>query len=259
VSDERASPLTARVPVGPFEVSDLSRADVVQNLARLTGPPGATPARAFALHVGGLVARHDEEFVQAMDAAELVYADGSSVVLAAKAAGARHIERAATTDIGWDLLRRLTSERGTPPVVSVVGGPPGLAAQALDVLVEAGVARPGPTDHGYHTEWDSTLEMLQRHPSDVLIVGLGAPREMVWVTKHLGEFATGLVLTCGGWLGFLVGQESRAPSWMQRLSLEWVYRLLQSPSRLASRYTRGAGATFVLTVAAMLGRLRRRR
>ncbi len=209
--------------------------------------------------MGGLVARRDPAFVEAMRSAELVYADGASVVLSARAAGARHIERAATTDIGWELLAALTDERGAPPVVSVVGGPPGLAEQALEVLVDAGVARPGCTDHGYHTDWQPTLQLLQHHPSDVLVLGLGAPLEMTWAVQHRTELATGLVLTCGGWLGFLVGQEVRAPVLAQRLGLEWAFRLLQSPRRLASRYLRGAVATAWLTAVGLLGRLARRR
>jgi N-acetylglucosaminyldiphosphoundecaprenol N-acetyl-beta-D-mannosaminyltransferase len=248
----------SRVRVGPFEISDLTRADVVKQMVRLVAPPAPRPARAFALHVGGLVARQDRAFVQAMNAAELVYADGASVVLAAKAAGARQIERASTTDVGWDLFRELTSQRGEPPVVSVVGGPPGLAAQALDVLVEAGVARPGVTDHGYHSEWGATLEALRQDPADVLVVGLGAPREMVWVTEHHAGLTAGLVLTCGGWLGFLVGAEVRAPDWAQRFSMEWIFRLRQAPRRLADRYARGAGATVALVVTALLRRARRR-
>ena len=218
-----------------------------------------TPATAFALHVGGLVARHDPEFVDAMGNASLVYADGASVVIAARAAGAKRIERAPTTDIGWELLSQLTSDRGTPPVVSVVGGRPGVADRALDVLVEAGVARRGVVDHGYHLGWESTIARLQQHPCDVLVVGLGAPLEMIWVQRHLEELATGIVLTCGGWLGFLIGEEARAPGWLQRFSLEWVYRLLQSPRRLLVRYARGAVATATLAVPALVRRWRSRR
>jgi N-acetylglucosaminyldiphosphoundecaprenol N-acetyl-beta-D-mannosaminyltransferase len=242
------------VRVGPFEVSDLTSSDVVQELVRLVGPPSGHPARAFALHVGGLVARRDGGFVRAMNDAELVYADGASVVLIAKAAGARRISRSSTTDIGWDVLRGLTALRGEPPVVSIVGGRPGLAAEALDVLVQAGVARAGVTDHGYHDDWTETLRALRERPADVLVVGLGAPQEMLWVSQHHGELVAGLVLTCGGWLGFLVGAEARAPAWAQRLSLEWAFRLGQDPRRLASRYTRGAGATAILCLLALFRR-----
>ena len=82
---------------------------------------------------------------------------------------------------------------------------------------------------------------------------------MTWAVQHRTELATGLVLTCGGWLGFLVGQEARAPVIAQRLGLEWAFRLLQSPRRLASRYLRGAVATAWLTAVGLLGRLARRR
>ncbi len=248
-----------RVPVGPFDVADLTKHQVVEMVARLAVGPCSSPATAFALHVGGLVARRDPEFVQAMRASNIVYADGASVVLAAKAAGAVRIQRAPTTDIGWEVLRRVTSERGVPPVVSVIGGAPGVAAQALDVLVAAGVARPGVVAHGYHDDWEGTLGMLQQHPSDVLIVGLGAPLEMVWVDEHLERLATGLVLTCGGWLGFLVGNESRAPQWVQRASLEWAYRLAHSPRRLVGRYARGAFTTAVLVLGSLVRRITGRR
>jgi N-acetylglucosaminyldiphosphoundecaprenol N-acetyl-beta-D-mannosaminyltransferase len=208
--------------------------------------------------VGGLGARHDQAFVDAMDSANLVYADGASVVLAARAAGAKSIERAPTTDIGWALLRQLTTAGSEPPVVSVVGGPPGLADRALGTLVEAGIARAGVTDHGYHRNWDATIDRLRDHPSDVLVVGLGAPMEMIWVQQHLAQLSAGIVLTCGGWLGFLAGNETRAPEWLQHNGLEWVYRLAQSPRRLMGRYARGAVTTAALVAAALFGRWTRR-
>lgn len=247
------------VPVGPFGVADLSRAAVVEEMTRLAGTPApGGPATAFALHVGGLVARRDRAFVEAMHGADIVYADGASVVLAARAGGARSIERAPTTDIGWDLLRSLTDLRGTPPVVSAVGGLPGLAGRALQVLVDAGVAAPGVTDHGYHTGWEGTLQRLRDEPCDVLLVALGAPKEMLWVREHLDQLPQGIVVTCGGWLGFLAGEESRAPKLLQTLSLEWAYRLAHSPRRLASRYVLGAVATAAIAGRALLARWSRR-
>lgn len=244
-----------RVSVGPFAVADASTADVVAHAADLQAA-GTSPARAFALHVGGLGSRHDRPFVEAMASAELVYADGASVVLIAKAAGAEHIERSPTTDIGWDLFRELTRRNGVAPVVSIIGGPPGLAERALDVLVDAGVARPGATAHGYQDSWPPVLEELREQPCDVLVVGLGAPFEMVWVEEHLSSLSCGLVLTCGGWLGFLAGEEARAPAWLQKLSLEWAYRLAQKPRQLAGRYFKGAFVTLRMVLEA---RFRRRR
>lgn len=243
-----------RVPVGPFQVVDLPQEGVVSSLAKLARAGLSSPTTAFALHVGGLVARHDEAFVAAMQDADIVYADGASVVLLAKLAGARRITRAPTTDIGWELLRGLSEELGRPPTVSVIGGPDSLATEALGVLVDAGIARRGVSAHGYHEDWGPVLEQMRRTPSDVLLVGLGAPAEMLWVHTHRAELATRLVLTCGGWLGFLAGYETRAPGLMQRWSLEWVFRLAGSPRRLAQRYARGFVATAVLAAKAVTRR-----
>lgn len=245
------------VQVGPFRVADLSYDAAVSrtvDLAIDAGSLRATPARAFALHVGGLVARRDPEFTAAMDSAEMVYADGSSVVLLARAAGGTQIERTPTTDAGWDMLRGLTNRLGRPPVVSVLGGPEGLAARALDALVEGGVARRGLAEHGYHIDEVSLVARLAATPCDVLVVGLGAPREMVWVDRHIEKLPGSLVLTCGGWLGFLAGEERRAPSLMMRLRLEWAYRVMQAPRRLLPRYAAGA----LVTARLMLGVLGKR-
>ena len=90
------------------------------------------------------------------------------------------------------------------------------------------------------------LERLRNARPDVVVVGLGAPREMLWVDEHLTELPPALVLTCGGWFGFLTEAEKRAPLWMQSAGLEWSYRVAQAPQRLAGRYARGLGTTGLL-------------
>src|SRR3954451_8386777 len=86
------------VPVGPFCVVDATRAQFVDHVVASTGSGVPGPVLVYALHVGGLNARADQSFVEAMSRAALVYADGGSVVWLARLAGARVIERAPTTD-----------------------------------------------------------------------------------------------------------------------------------------------------------------
>lgn len=66
-------------------------------------------------------------------------------------------------------------------------------------------------------------------------VGLGAPKQEVWMAKHKGEI-NALMLGVGAGFDFLAGNLHRAPSWMQNSDLEWLYRLFQDPRRLFSRY-----------------------
>ncbi|UAL30593.1 WecB/TagA/CpsF family glycosyltransferase [Nocardioides rotundus] len=219
----------------------------MRSIVDLAGTP--TARTAYALHVGGLNARGDRDFVTAMRAGDLVYADGGSVVGLARLAGARHIERAPTTDIGWEILRGIASRRGRPARVALIGGPPGLAERAAaTILAEApGAAEIVATHDGYQQAWSEPLAEVRSANPDVVLVGLGAPREMIWCHEHRSSLPAGAVIvTVGGWFGHVTGDESRAPRLLRRSGLEWIARLAQAPRRLAGRYALGLLSTLVL-------------
>ena len=233
----------AVVAVGPFEVLDLNREAVV---AAIGASPSAQPV-AYALHVGGLNHRQDREFVEAMRSTDLVYADGAAVVLLARFAGAESITRAATTDIGIDSLVARAKHLGRQITVAVVGGPPGLAERAGKALEAASDSlRLVYATDGFHEDYTQVFADLAEARPDAVVVGLGMPREAIWVHQNRKSLPNALILTCGGWLGFLAGEERRAPEFMQKFGLEWLYRVSQSPRRLAARYGTG-----MLTVARM--------
>lgn len=242
------------VQVGPFRVADLSRSDLVTHVVNAATAPRTDPVQVFALHVGGLNARQDRAFVEAMHEADVVYADGGSVVLLARLAGARDVQRAPTTDVGWDMLRGLGVALGRPPRLALVGGPPGLAERAGAVFQDGGAGEVAFSTHGYHQDWTATLAALRSVRPDACVIGLGAPREMSWVRDHLHELSGSVVLTCGGWFGHVTGEERRAPRLLRRSGVEWLARLAQAPGRLGPRYARGAVSTLVMAT----GQLRRR-
>jgi N-acetylglucosaminyldiphosphoundecaprenol N-acetyl-beta-D-mannosaminyltransferase len=252
------SPLR-HVDVGPFRLVDATRAAFVTEVAKRAA--GATsehgePVLVYALHVGGLNSRNDRDFVDAMSRADLVYADGGSAVWLAKLAGAEVIERAPTTDVGWDVLRAIADVLGRPVRLALVGGPEGLAERASQVLAEGAPVEVVLTEHGYHQDWSAPLEALRNADPDVCLVGLGAPGEMLWCERHRSQLPGGLVLTCGGWFGHLVGDERRAPRVLRRSGVEWVARLAQSPRRLGPRYARGIGSSAVMSLQVMRDRSR---
>lgn len=236
------------VKVGPFAVDDLSRQETVEAAIGLTLSGTGPAARAYALHVGGLNHRADREFVGEMLDAELVYADGGSIVGLARLAGGKGIERAPTTDIGWELLKGLRQATGRLPRVALIGGPPGLADRAGATLAAEGVCEVVFAVDGYRSEWASELARLAARNADICIVGMGAPREMLWVREWHTQISCSLILTCGGWFGFLAGDEQRAPALLRRSGLEWIARIAQSPRRLGARYARGAWSTAVVAL-----------
>jgi N-acetylglucosaminyldiphosphoundecaprenol N-acetyl-beta-D-mannosaminyltransferase len=245
------------VAVGPFRVADRTARSVVAQIVELALTKGRHElVSCYALHVQGLNLRGDPSYVAAMNRADLVYADGGSVVLLAKMAGARNIERAPTTDIGWQVLSRLTDLEGGPPRVALIGGGPGIADRAAEVLREQGLADPVLVEHGFQADWEPVVERLRELRPRLILLGLGSPREMVWVETWGSRLDNGTVLTCGGWFGFIVGDERRAPAALRRGGLEWIARLSQSPTRLAPRYARGLASTMAVAPAAMRERHR---
>jgi N-acetylglucosaminyldiphosphoundecaprenol N-acetyl-beta-D-mannosaminyltransferase len=247
----------AQLRIGPFQISDLSRADVVA--AIVSGAIASRAQRAwvsYALHVGGLNNRRDTGYLAAMSRADLVYADGMSVIVLGKLAGARAAERAGTTDIGWSVIRELGLALGRPARIALIGGPEGLTRRAARVIEADAGAEVVLTEHGYHDDWSPVLDRLTNSGCDMILVGLGAPREMMWVDEHVQDLPPSLVMTCGGWFGFITQDEKRAPQWVCNAGLEWTYRIAQSPRRLAKRYARGALSTAALSVEIIKSRMR---
>ncbi len=244
----------AEVRVGPFRVLDATAREAVDRVVELAARPQFRPVTVFALHVGGLNHRHEAQFVDAMRDADLVLADGGSVVWLAKLAGATSIERAPTTDVGWDILRGLRERVGRRVRVALVGGPVGLAERAAQEL-EAGVdVEVVSIQHGFQSDWTEPLRHVREAKPDITVVGLGAPREMTWCQDWHNHLPNGVVLTCGGWFGHLVGDERRAPKPLRRSGLEWIARVAQDPTRLGPRYARGVAST--LSVAGTIARQR---
>ena len=239
--------------VAGIAVADLPAAAVVERLSE--APDGAV--LAFALHVGGLNQAAEASVRDAYAAADLTYADGAAVVLLARLAGAHAIERAATTDIGPDVLsRQAAAGRGR---TFLLGGPPGLAAEAGEELSRTCGSTIVGTMSGFDVDERALLAELRRTNPDVVVVGLGAPREMLFLARLRDELPPALYLTCGGWFGFLVGSEVRAPAPLRRLGLEWVWRLAQHPRRLLGRYAMGLWTTGRMALRLSVRRVLRRR
>ncbi|MCM0615265.1 WecB/TagA/CpsF family glycosyltransferase [Paenarthrobacter sp. TYUT067] len=226
------------VEIAGVAVADSSRSDIVDWLCTRRSP--GKPLLAYALHIGGMVHLQDDpDYGSLLDRSAIVYADGAGPVLIGRARGGR-LERSATTDLAPELLEQWKKSHGQPARVALIGGPKDLSKAAGDALLKDENASVVFTEHGYHDSWGSVLDALRKSQPDIVFVGMGAPLEMQWCEAHYDLLPNSIVMTCGGWFGFLTGNETRAPAWLQRVGGEWVWRLLQNPKRLANRYFRGS-------------------
>src|SRR5690606_7342710 len=90
--------------------------------------------------------------------------------------------------------------------------------------------------HGFHADEVYVADCRRARP-EIVILCMGMPRQEL-LTRTLRESGySGLIICGGGWADFYSGAKARAPLWVRRLSLEWLYRLLREPRRLGRRYT----------------------
>ena len=80
------------------------------------------------------------------------------------------------------------------------------------------------------------LDDIAQAAPDLLLVALGAPKQEIWSHEHRAQLAGAVAVGVGASLDFIAGTLQRAPRWMSNVGLEWLYRLLQEPRRLAGRY-----------------------
>jgi N-acetylglucosaminyldiphosphoundecaprenol N-acetyl-beta-D-mannosaminyltransferase len=83
---------------------------------------------------------------------------------------------------------------------------------------------------------ESSAAAIRAANTDILVVSLGKPQQERWIDQYGCAAGARIFLACGGAIDFLAGKTRRAPGWMQKIGLEWCYRLIHEPRRLARRY-----------------------
>ena len=88
---------------------------------------------------------------------------------------------------------------------------------------------------------------------DILFVALGNPKQELWMGRNRAKLDVGAMIGIGGTFNFIAGRVKRAPRWVQRFGLEWIYRIIQEPGRLWRRYAYGLVKFSWLSFRALLG------
>ncbi len=175
-------------------------------------------------------AARDAGYRDILNQAALVLPDGAGVVLGAKILGKTLGRKVPGIEFGLELCDLLASTGGR---LYLLGGKPGIAEQAAEKLARQFPALTicGAAD-GYFTDEQAVLEKLRQSRADVVFVCLGAPKQEVFMHRHLEETGATLLLGLGGSLDGYAGTVRRAPQFMIRANLEWLYRLWKEPRRL---------------------------
>ncbi|MCS7172723.1 MAG: WecB/TagA/CpsF family glycosyltransferase [Armatimonadetes bacterium] len=207
-------------------------------------------------NVDHLVRYHrDPEFRRAVDGAWLRLADGMPVVWASRMVGKPVPERVAGSDLLPELCR-LAAQEGYS--VFLLGGREGVAARAAERLKNlyrglkvAGTYTPVEGFAESVQDQEAALEAVNRADPDILFVGVGSPAQEKWVHRNWDRLRVRVAVCCGAALDYAAGSKPRAPRWMRRVGLEWLWRLGHEPRRLWRRYLVDDLAFFGLVLRAM--------
>ncbi|EHL05126.1 glycosyltransferase, WecB/TagA/CpsF family [Desulfitobacterium hafniense DP7] len=171
----------------------------------------------------------DVRLKQLINSAEVVTPDGVGVVWAAKRLGHPVAERVTGIDL-IEALFPIAAEQAWG--VFFLGSQPGVAEKAAEKVAEKHPGFRWQAAHGYFSreEEPALLEQIREFKPDLLLIGLGAPRQEFWMFSHLDLNTVSIGV--GGSFDALAGINKRAPQWIRHIRLEWLYRLLKQPSRL---------------------------
>jgi len=246
-----ARPLAVEtVPVWGLTVARVSSAEAVDLVDRLIERGRPAMFITANLHYARLT-RQDPRLEEVNRRAAFILADGAPLVWYSRLAGRPLPERVAGADLVYQLCGRAAA-RGHR--VFLLGGAPGVAREAA-----AGFLRRWPELRivGAHSpprgpwtseENEDLLARIRNVRPDLLLVALGQPKGELWLDANGQALGVPACVQIGASLDFVAGRVRRAPRWLQRLGLEWAWRIMQEPRRMAPRYA--ADAWFLANVMA---------
>ena len=181
----------------------------------------------------------NSDYLEVLKTADLCLADGIGLKLAGKLLSRTIAQNVNGTDMFPILCQQLA---GTGLKVFLLGGRAEVVQGVADWInsnyAEVEVAG---YHHGYFDRDDEPgiIKNIADSGAHLLLVAFGAPRQDIWINRHIVESGARVAIGVGGLFDFYSGRLPRAPLWMREIGLEWLYRMLQEPGRLWKRYLIG--------------------
>ena len=186
---------------------------------------------------GVVMAQDDLELKKIINEADMVTPDSAGILWAARKFGRPLPERVSGADIAVFLCERAAKSGHS---VFLLGSEPGVADTAEENLTKRfpGLKIAG-THHGYFgpEESDAVVAKVRDAQPDILFVAFGIPRQEKWIYDNKAALNVPVSMGVGGTLDVIAGKVKRAPKWMQRNGLEWIYRLASNPKKISKCMT----------------------
>jgi N-acetylglucosaminyldiphosphoundecaprenol N-acetyl-beta-D-mannosaminyltransferase len=213
-------------------VDAIGRAEAVERIVELANAPRGNGLVVTLGVEMVMAAQHDAAFREAIDDAAIVTCDTIGLLLASRLRGGPLRERVTGVELVGDLAARSASHGDVR--LYLLGGAGDTAQRAAEALRRTypGVAIAGARD-GYFRddESEAVAAAIRASGANVLLAGLGFPKQELWIARRLAATGCGAGIGIGGSLDVYAGNAVRAPRFFQRTGLEWAYRLGKEPRR----------------------------
>lgn len=233
-----ATTVTRQLRIAGVRIDVMSRSEALAQMGSLmTGGDRAIVVTPNAAHVE--IAARRPEFAAALDDAALSLADGKSIEFAARVLGHGVVERCPGSDMLPEVLARAAALQRRVMMVGGTNGSEQVAAEKARRTLGLEVRTVCPP-FGFEksvADTDRLIGEINSYAPHLLCFHVGAPKSEVWLHRHRARLRYNLAVSFGMALEYYAGTRRRAPKWMQRAGLEWVYRLAVEPRRLWKRYT----------------------
>ncbi len=179
-----------------------------------------------------MMANKNTELMTALTNADLVIPDGIGLIIASKIREIGLKERVTGIDT-MDKVLRICHEKHMR--IFILGGKPGRAEKAIaNILVKYPGIDTAACYHGYFNddENDIIISRINEYQPHVVFVCLGSPRQEIWIHKNRERLNGRIAMGAGGSVDVYAGEVKRAPVIFQKFGIEWMYRLIQEPTRI---------------------------
>jgi N-acetylglucosaminyldiphosphoundecaprenol N-acetyl-beta-D-mannosaminyltransferase len=240
---DKSDPLTNSAMATPIAIlgvpfDSVTTAETVEIIARMI--ESREPHYLATANVDFLVhAAHDVELRRILFDAHLVLCDGTPLVWASRLLGNKLPERVAGSDLA-PLLLQEAAKKGYR--VYFLGAETDVCKRAVEKVTAQfpGLQIVGHDSPPYapllEMDHAGIIERIQKAKPDLLFVGFGCPKQEKWIKMHYQTLGVPVCVGVGGTIDFLAGHRKRAPKWMQKAGVEWIFRMAQEPRRLFKRY-----------------------
>lgn len=179
--------------------------------------------------------RKDAELAQSVTECDIINIDGMGVVWGARFLGHDVTERVAGVDL-FHQLNTMAEKEGFP--VFYLGAKGEIVSKTASIMKDA---HPDLQIAGYHHGyfWDdeaAMVESIRKSGAKLLFVAITSPKKENFINKWKDQLGVDFVMGVGGTFDVVAGKVKRAPIWMQKYGLEWLYRVIQEPRRMWKRY-----------------------